>query len=86
MNNFLRFLFVFVCFFVFPWWVPFLTAIVFLMAYDSFYWIIIVGLLVDVVYSGADHKWLGLPLFFTIFSLILVWASDKLKQNMLIYN
>lgn len=86
MSNFLRFIFVLACFFILPWWVSFLISIVFLMAYDSFYWLIVIGLLVDVVYSAADYKWFGLPFFFTILSLIIVWAGAKLKQNMLIYN
>jgi hypothetical protein len=86
MIRFFLFLFLLVGFFILPWWIPFLLAVAFLFFCDSFNWIVVIGLLIDVVYSGADHKWLSIPFFFTMLSLFLIWASDKLKKNMLIYN
>lgn len=69
--------------FIFPWWVPLILACAALFYFQSYYEIIFIGLIFDIVYHSASTVF-GLY-GFTLISCALFVLVKQIKQRLILY-
>ena len=82
LNPLIRILIVVSPFFL-PWWIVFILALAALFYFDSFYEIVALGLICDVLYASS-HSLVGLYGFTLISGLILILVR-QIKKRLIMY-
>lgn len=75
----------FICIFIFPWWISAFIVLVGSFMFDNFYEFIVTCIIVYALYSIPGHGLLSSPILFSIFISILYIIIQLLKNNIILY-
>ena len=78
--------FVFCLFFWAPWQLTAVFVVFFLMYFPNYWEGVVVGLVMDSFYSLPGRSWTAGFGFFTLLSLLILYASSFVKSKIRIFN
>jgi len=87
-NNMLRMLslfFLFISFYLLPWWFSFVFAIILIFSFNFFIESVVFGYLLDTIYGASGLTFLGISHFFLVFFVILFLISFWIKKMLKFY-
>jgi hypothetical protein len=78
-------IFLFLAIFIFPWWLVVVFGVLALLAFSSFYEIVILGIVIDSLYNAAITRYHHIEFVVTIGAIFLFIVVEVLKRHLKFY-
>ncbi|MES2436828.1 MAG: hypothetical protein V4519_02355 [Patescibacteria group bacterium] len=72
--------------FFLPWWIPFLAACIAVFFLDSFYEIVVLGVIIDSLYNAPIVRFHNIQFVITFLALFVTLIGSFIKNKLRFYN
>ncbi len=71
--------------FFFPWWIPMLAGLIAVFYFNSYYEIVVLGVIIDSLYNASVPRFYNIQFVLTLTSILVVFCVGALKERLRFY-